>query len=205
MASVKPKKAVAASGPPSATSSSVAHPKKRSTAQIQAERFRALIEDVADGFYEVDLRGNFKFFNDALCRIFGYPRCDIQDRNYTDFMDEKSARSAYEAFNRIFRKGGGVADIRWEIIRPDSERRFLEISAKLIGTAGAEGRVSGDRPRYHRPASGQNALRQSEACALELSRPAGGRSSATAPSSTSCRIRFSSSTWTTRSLSEPCV
>jgi PAS domain S-box-containing protein len=170
MASVKPKKAVAASGPPSATSSSVAHPKKRSTAQIQAERFRALIEDVADGFYEVDLRGNFKFFNDALCRIFGYPRCDIQDRNYTDFMDEKSARSAYEAFNRIFRKGGGVADIRWEIIRPDSERRFLEISAKLIRDGrgqkvGFRG-IARDITDRH---LAQNALRQSEACALELS------------------------------------
>ena len=33
---------------------------------------------VADGFYEVDLHGNFKFFNDALCRIFGYPAEEIR-------------------------------------------------------------------------------------------------------------------------------
>jgi len=39
--------------------------------KIREDRYRVLIEDVADGFYEVDLHGNFKFFNNALCRIFG--------------------------------------------------------------------------------------------------------------------------------------
>ena len=35
--------------------------------KVREDRYRVLIEDVADGFYEVDLHGNFKFFNDALC------------------------------------------------------------------------------------------------------------------------------------------
>ena len=100
--------------------------------KIQRERYRVLIEDVADGFYEVDLKGNFKFFNDALCRIFGYSRRKIQNSNFTEFMDENNAAIAYEAFNKIFRIGKGVVDISWEIIRKDGERRHLEISASLI-------------------------------------------------------------------------
>ena len=132
MASGKNKKAVSASGSPSTAVSSAAHPAKQGAAKIKEERYRTLIEDVADGFYEADLRGNFKFFNDAFCRIFGYPREAILNRNYSDFMDEENARIAYDAFNRIFREGGSVADIAWEITRPDSERRFLEVSAKLI-------------------------------------------------------------------------
>jgi len=48
--------------------------------KIQKDRYRVLIEDVADGFYEVDLNGNFKFFNNALCRIFGYSKDEIQQR-----------------------------------------------------------------------------------------------------------------------------
>ena len=63
----------------------------KSEPKIHEERYRMLIEDVADGFYEVDLHGNFKFFNNALCRIFGYPKDAIQDRNFTEFMDEKNA------------------------------------------------------------------------------------------------------------------
>jgi PAS domain S-box-containing protein len=170
MASAKTKKAVAASGLYATAEVSAARRKKSTTGHLQEERYRALIEDVADGFYEVDLRGNFKFFNDALCRIFGYPRRDIQDRNYSDFMDESNARLAYQAFNRIFRKGGGVADIRWEIIRPDSQRRVLEISAKLIRDG--RGRKVGFRGIARDITDrhlAQKALRQSEACALELS------------------------------------
>jgi PAS domain S-box-containing protein len=170
MASVKNKKAVSASGSPPTAVSSAVHPAKQAAAKIQEERYRALIEDVADGFYEVDLRGNFKFFNDAFCRIFGYPREAILNRHYSDFMDEGNAQSAYDAFNRIFREGGSVADITWEITRPDSERRFLEISAKLI--VDEEGRTLGfrgiarDITDRHLT---QRALKESQECALELS------------------------------------
>jgi PAS domain S-box-containing protein len=140
------------------------------TLQSQQERYRALIEDVADGYYEVDLSGNFTFFNDALCRIFGYPREEILNRSYSDFMDAENARIAYEAFNRIFRTGGDVADITWEIIRQDSERRFLEISARLI--IAADGRKTGFRGIARDITDrhlAQQALRESQECALELS------------------------------------
>jgi PAS domain S-box-containing protein len=105
---------------------------KGAQSKIQKERYRVLIEDVADGFYEVDLKGNFKFFNDALCRIFGYSRRKIQNSNFTEFMDENNAAIAYKAFNKIFSIGKGVVDINWEIVRKDGEQRHLEISASLI-------------------------------------------------------------------------
>jgi PAS domain S-box-containing protein len=138
--------------------------------KIQKDRYRVLIEDVADGFYEVDLKGNFKFFNDALCRIFGYSRKKIQNSNFTEFMDENNAGIAYEAFNKIFRSGKGVVDINWEIIRKDGERRHLEISANLITDNG--GKPIGFRGIARDVTDrvvAQRALSESESCALELS------------------------------------
>lgn len=96
------------------------------------DRYRVFIEDVADGFYETNIRGEFKFFNDALCRIFGYSRSEIQDHNYREFMDEKNAEIAFDSLNKIYRTGKDVFDIKWEIIRKDGETRYLEISASLI-------------------------------------------------------------------------
>jgi PAS domain S-box-containing protein len=138
--------------------------------RIQEDRYRVLIEDVADGFYEVDLHGNFRFFNNALCRIFGYAKAEIQDRNFTEFMDEKNARIAFEAFNRIYRAGDGVVDIKWEIARKDGEKRHLEISANLI--TDADGQSIGFRGIARDVTDrvlAQQALKASEACALELS------------------------------------
>lgn len=96
------------------------------------DRYRVFIEDVADGFYETNIRGEFKFFNDALCRIFGYSRSEIQDHNYREFMDEKNAEIAFDSLNKIYRTGKDVFDIKWEIIRKDGETRYLEIFASLI-------------------------------------------------------------------------
>src|SRR5210317_227419 len=138
--------------------------------KIQKDRYRVLIEDVADGFYEVDLKGNFKFFNDALCRIFGYSRRKIQNCNFTEFMDEHNAAIAYEAFNKIFSIGKGVVDINWEIIRKDGERRHLEISASLI--TDNDGEPTGFRGIARDVTDkvvAQLALSESESCALELS------------------------------------
>ena len=143
---------------------------KAAKTQIQKERYRVLIEDVADGFYEVDLKGNFLFFNDALCRIFGYSRRKIRKSNFREFMDEKNAKIAKEAFNRIYRTGKGVVDINWEIIRKDGQRRHLEISASLHkDNVGEPVGFRGIARDVTDKVIAQQALSESESCALELS------------------------------------
>ena len=37
-------------------------------------KYRSILENIEEGYYEVDLAGNFNFFNDSLCRIWGYPK-----------------------------------------------------------------------------------------------------------------------------------
>jgi PAS domain S-box-containing protein len=105
---------------------------KAAAPKIYRDRYRVLIEDVADGFYECNLRGDFKYFNNALCRIFGYPREEIQERNYREFMDEDNARIAFDSFNKIYQTGREITEIIWQIIRKDGERRIVEISANII-------------------------------------------------------------------------
>ena len=170
MSSHKPKYSPAKS----AGSSKIAKKKGANLAneetKIQADRYQMLIEAVADGFYEVDLNGNFRFFNDALCRIFGYARAEIQGRNFREFMNEDNARIALEAFNSIYRTGKGDVYIKWEISRKDGEERHLEISASLIEDD--RGQPIGFRGIARDVTDrilAQQALKESEACALELS------------------------------------
>ncbi len=106
--------------------------------KIERERYKVFIEDVADGFFETNLRGKFIFINDAMCRIFGFSRAEIKDRNFREFMDEKNAQVAYESFNKLYRSGKGVTDIIWEINRKNGQLCILEISANLIIDKGGE-------------------------------------------------------------------
>jgi len=110
---------------------------------IPLERYRVFIEDIGDGFYETNIKGDFIFFNDALCRIFGYPPEEIQGRNYAEFMDTDHTAAAFSDFNAIFRTGIQSSDIVWQIRRKDGEARILEISASLIKNAA--GRRTGFR------------------------------------------------------------
>ncbi len=170
MVSNRLKKPAGKSARSTAGDKSASRSSKAGETKFQKDRYRALIEDVADGFYEVDLHGNFKFFNDALCRIFGYPRKQIQNSNFRTFMDKDNAKIAYEAFNKIYRTGQGVLDINWEIIRRDGQKRYLEISANLI--TGSDGEPIGFRGIARDVTDkviAQRALSESEACALELS------------------------------------
>jgi len=99
---------------------------------IDRQRYRVFIEDVADGFYETNLNGDFVFFNESFCRIFEFSCDEMQNRNYRDFMNSQNAEIAFEHFNKIYRTGEGFTDIIWDITRKDGERRILKISAKLI-------------------------------------------------------------------------
>jgi PAS domain S-box-containing protein len=100
--------------------------------RIPEDRYRVFIEDVADGFYETDLQGNFIFFNKAMCRIFGYREEEIRGRNFRKFMDAANSDYAFTSFNKIFESGRQDTVIVWEILRKDGQRRILEISANLI-------------------------------------------------------------------------
>ncbi len=99
---------------------------------LSEERYKAFIESIDDGVYEVDIEGNFVYFNNALCKVFGYPREEIQWQNFSKFMDEEHARAAYEIFNDIFRSGKGISDLTWNIVDKERQPRIIDLSANLI-------------------------------------------------------------------------
>ena len=103
-----------------------------SSNKLSEERYRAFIESIHDGVYETDVHGNFTYFNNSLCRVFGYPREKLQFQNFRNFMDNRNARKAYDAFTKVFVTHRGFSDIIWEIIDEDGQKRIIEMSAKLI-------------------------------------------------------------------------
>jgi len=96
------------------------------------ERYHVFMESIEDGVYEVDIHGNFLYFNNSLCKIFGYPGEEIQFQSFTKFMDEAHGKKAFENFNRIYRTGKGFTDLIWKIIDKKGKTRIIELSANLI-------------------------------------------------------------------------
>ena len=44
------------------------------TLRESEEKYRIILESIQEGYFEVDLAGNFTFLNDSLCKLMGYTR-----------------------------------------------------------------------------------------------------------------------------------
>ena len=95
------------------------------------EKYRTIIENIEDGYYEVDLAGNFTFFNEALCRITGYVRDELIGMNNREIMDAYNAKRVFEVFNSVYKTELPTKAFDWELIRKDGSKRFVEVSVTL--------------------------------------------------------------------------
>ena len=93
------------------------------------ERFRNILETIEDGYYEVDLKGSFTFFNPALPKIYRYDADELMGLNYRHYMSSEDAEMVSQTFNQIFRTGLPAHDIEWVVICKDGVRLFIEASA----------------------------------------------------------------------------
>jgi PAS domain S-box-containing protein len=117
----------------------------RSKAALQQseEKYRAILDNIEDGYYEVDLKGSFTFFNGALSRLLGYSPSAMAGMNYRDYMDEANAKKVYQTFNRVYETGKPAKGIDWEIIKVDGSKSYLNASVTLM--ADADGKPIGFR------------------------------------------------------------
>ncbi|HUL28913.1 MAG TPA: PAS domain S-box protein, partial [Thermodesulfobacteriota bacterium] len=96
------------------------------------EKYRTIIENIQDGYFEVDLAGNFTFLNDAECANLGYSREELIGINNRRYTEEKTARELYHLFNGVYRTGEAVRGYDLEIFRKDGTKSFNEISVSLM-------------------------------------------------------------------------
>jgi len=99
------------------------------------EKYRNILKSIEEGYYEIDLAGHLSFFNDSICRIFGYPKTELTGRHLREFTDPETAKAGYEAFNRVYKTGFPFRDFSWEIVRKDGTKRYVEASASLMRDA----------------------------------------------------------------------
>jgi PAS domain S-box-containing protein len=108
------------------------------------ERYRTVLDEMEEGYQEVDLAGNFTFFNEAFLKIFGYSREEMLGTNYSVYAaDEEIAKRIYRAYNEMYKTGVSLKSCEWDVIRKDGARRTLEFSASLLRDS--NGRPTGFR------------------------------------------------------------
>jgi diguanylate cyclase (GGDEF)-like protein/PAS domain S-box-containing protein len=95
------------------------------------EKYRTILESIQEGYFEVDLTGNFTFCNDSMSRLTGCSKEELLSMNHKQFTNEENAKEVFHAFNEVYNTGKPSKGFDWQVIRKDGVEAFIEASITL--------------------------------------------------------------------------
>ena len=98
-------------------------------------KYRTILENIQDGYYEVDVKGNFTFFNDQMCKVLGYGEHELKGMNHQTYTDRDNTGKVCSAYNKVYRTGDPIKGFAYEVIRKDGAKRYVEASVSLLTDA----------------------------------------------------------------------
>jgi PAS domain S-box-containing protein len=121
------------------------------TSRVQAEnalrrseeKYRSILENIEEGYFELDLDGNLIFFNNSLCNVTGHSREELLGVNYKQYSSQESAEKMLGVFKQITRTGRPVVLADLDIYLKDGRVITVDLSATPIRTA--EDQIAGFR------------------------------------------------------------
>jgi PAS domain S-box-containing protein len=97
------------------------------------EKYRTILEDTQEGYFELDLAGNLTFVNDEACSRLGYPREELIGMNYRQYYaDPEAAKQIFQVYNELYRTGEPIRGLDREVIRKNGTKLIHELSVSLI-------------------------------------------------------------------------
>jgi len=107
------------------------------------EKYRTILEEIEEGYYEINRAGNITFVNKAACRQFGRSEEELIGTNYRDYVPKEDIKSVYKAWNKVYRTGEPLQSYPFVTVRKDGTQIFLENSVSPLRNK--EGKIIGFR------------------------------------------------------------
>ncbi|MGB7540335.1 MAG: ATP-binding protein [Anaerolineales bacterium] len=95
------------------------------------EKYRTLLDNIEEGYYELDMDGRYTFVNDALADLIRAPKNKILGTNFQQFIDPEYVGRVKQAYQAAFQLGGAIHGIEYKIRSKEGLSRFVETSALI--------------------------------------------------------------------------
>lgn len=95
------------------------------------EKYRTILENMQEGYFEVDLTGNFTFVNSSVCRELGYSKDELIGMNNRQYTDNEDSKEVFQAYNKVYTTGEPLRELCWQVIRKDGSKRYIAGSISL--------------------------------------------------------------------------
>jgi PAS domain S-box-containing protein len=106
--------------------------------QKSQEKYRNILENMAETYLEMDLQGHFVFFNDSLCRVLGYSRDELQNADYRLITPPDHLDNISKAFHDIYATGKPKTFSDYELIAKNNSAVYMNMSFSLLRSPSGE-------------------------------------------------------------------
>ena len=105
-------------------------------------KYQTIVENVEEGYFEIDLKGYLTFVSNPLCRIVGYSRDQLLFTHFRKYFSRATSRYLFRLFNRVYRTGIPATNQDFDA-RHGDHYMVLEVSISLVNDR--EGNPTGFR------------------------------------------------------------
>ncbi|HMK76072.1 MAG TPA: PAS domain S-box protein [Thermodesulfobacteriota bacterium] len=103
------------------------HKQAEETLRKSEERYRTILEIIEEGYFEVDIAGNFTFVNDREASFLGYPKEELIGMNNRQYTDQETSKKLFQVFSKVYITGEPAKELDIEVIKKDGTKGFIEI------------------------------------------------------------------------------
>lgn len=96
------------------------------------QRFRGILSSFKEGYFEINLKGDFTYFSPSICEMSGYSIDEVMGKNYHEYTSAETAQRIYQIYHQIYLTGKPAEIFEYEVFRKDGGTLYLEVSAYLI-------------------------------------------------------------------------
>jgi PAS domain S-box-containing protein len=119
------------------------HKKTEDALRQYEEKYRTMLQEMDEGYYEVDLAGNYTFINDVICLKCGYSREELIGMNYFVYTPKEDVKNVYSVYNEVYRTGKPRRWYPLVNITKNGNRIFVENS--ILAIRNSDGEITGFR------------------------------------------------------------
>ncbi|MBU3916865.1 PAS domain S-box protein [bacterium] len=100
--------------------------------QSERKYRKTVLESIEDGYYEVDLYGNFQILNRAICHIAGYSEAELLELNNWELIERQERDVVINTFNEVLTTGESQKVSSYEFTTKNGQKKYLELSITLV-------------------------------------------------------------------------
>ncbi len=107
---------------------------RKRTRQLKTseEKYHTILEEIEDGYYELDLKGYLTFFNDSTLQFGGYGKQELLGMHYREYTSKESTNALYQIYHQVFKTGRPIKRVEWLMKTKTGDTRFMDSSISLI-------------------------------------------------------------------------